>query len=300
MPHLKFEVPDLKETDAWINTDQVDLEDGMSLVYFWNYSCSCCRTRLELFEKIHQECSDLSVLGIHDPRFDFERDIRNLKDNVERLDIRHPIVQDKSGKISEAFDIAYSNSVLIIDSGKIEYQKPSNQDFEGLMKKLSEIMNLKDDVVKIGSDKQVEVPTKIFLGYDRAEGFNEEGNYPGEKKYRLPRNRKPGFVYLENRWNQKENYIEASQNSELRFNFSSSKFSIVVSPNGSIKDVEVLVNGEKVSEAELGDDLRLEDGKSYIRVKKPGVYNLIDSNDRKKEITLLPDKKTRIHSLNIN
>jgi len=55
-----------------------------------------------------------------------------------------------------------------------------------------------------------------------------------------------------------------------------------------------LIDEEPVSQEQAGEDIRLEDGRSYIRVKNPDLYSLIDSEHQEAEITLVPDKKNKI------
>jgi len=295
MPLLKTDAPALENIDSWINSAPINLEDGTHLLYFWNYSCKCCRDRLELFQRIHEEYSELEVIGIHTAQFGFERDERNLEKAIERLDIGHAVAHDAHENISEQYNLAYSNQALVVDEGSIVYQQTSKMETKELVDQISDILGIEKEVKT--SDLDQDVSTQEFFGYSRTSGLNQEGNHPGKKDYRLPENRIKGEAYLKGLWEQTEHYIESKGNSELRFNFESSEVNLVVDPNDALRDIEVLVNGESVSEGDAGEDLRIENGRSYIRLKHPGLYNLFDSEHQESEIALIPDNKTRFYAL---
>lgn len=295
MPLLKTEAPDLENIDGWINSTSIDLEDGVHLLYFWNYSCKCCRDRSNLFQKIHERYSELKVIGIHTPQFDFEKDKKNLEKAVEKLDMSHIFAHDSQQKVSDELNMAYSNQAMVVDGGSIVYQQTSSTELKKLLDKISELLGVDNEVEE--SELEREKTSQEFFGYSRTSGLNQEGNYPGEKNYQIPENRIKGETYLKGSWEQKEHCIEAKSDSELRFNFESSEVNLVVGPNEVLRDIEVLVNGKPVSEDAAGEDLRIENGRSYIRVKDPDLYNLIDSEYQSSEILIVPDKKTRLYAL---
>jgi thiol-disulfide isomerase/thioredoxin len=300
MPLLKTEAPRLKDVDNWIKSEPINVEEGTYLLYFWNYSCSCCRDRLKLFERLHKEYSNISVVGIHTPKLDFERDDKNLEKAVEKLEIEHSIAHDKEGTVFEEYNMAYSDQAVIVKEGTIVYQQNTNRDREELEEKIADILQTEKKEIRQNSNQDREAIYQTFLGYSRTEGINQTGNSPGENKYQLPKNRKKNVVYLGGKWEQTEHYIEARENPEFRFKFSSSKLDIVIGPADGLRDVKVLVNGVAVSEEEAGDDLRVEDGQSFLRVTHPGLYNVIDSSRQEIEVTLIPDRKTRLYTLTFN
>lgn len=295
MPLLKTDAPALNNIDSWINSGPIDLEEGVHLLYFWNYSCNCCRQRIKLFRQINQQYSEIKVIGIHTPKFAFEQNERNLRKAVEKMDIEHAIAHDIQRKVFDNYDMAYSNQAVIVDEGSIVHQHTHKMENQRLVEKVSEILETENELDTSELDR--DVPPQEFFGYLRTSGLNQEDNYPGEKTYQLPENRKKEETYLKGVWNQTEHYIEAGDNSELWFNFESSEVSLVIDPNDSIRDIEVLINGEPVSEEDAGGDLRVEDGRSYLRSKRPDIYTVFDSESRINEVTLIPDKKTRLYAL---
>lgn len=295
MPLLKTNAPALNDIDRWINSTPIDLEEGTHLLYFWNYSCNCCRQRIKLFQQINQRYSEIKVIGVHTPKFAFEQDEGNLRNAVDRMNIEHVIAHDIQGETSDTYDMAYSNQALIIDEGSIVHQQTQGMESERLIEKVMNVLETEKeaDISELDQD----APPQEFFGYSRTAGLNQKGNYPGEKNYQLPKNRKKGEPYLKGTWKQTEHFIEAREGSELWVSFESSEVSLVIDPNDSIRDIEVLINGEPVSEEDAGEDLRVEEGRSYIRPKNPDIYTVFDSDTQINEITLIPDKKTRFYAL---
>lgn len=296
MPLLKTDATALENIDSWINSNPIDLENGAYLIYFWNYSCNCCRDRLKLFQRIHHQHSEIEVVGIHTPKFNFERDETNLERSIEKLEITHKIAHDPEAEVLSDYNMAYSDQAFVIKQGEIVHQQTPRMETGKLVQKISDILETKE--VELNDVDQGKFVQR-FLGYSRSSGLNEGPNHPGKKKYSLPEKRKKGHVYLKGSWEQKENYIEPGEGSELRFKTESSEINLVIDPNDGVRDIEVLVNGEPVPEEVAGEDLRVEDGWSYIRTSHPGLYNVVNS-DSYTEITLLADKKTRFYALSFN
>jgi len=65
----------------------------------------------------------LVVIGNHYPEFDYEADLENLKDAVERLEIDYPVAQDNDGETWRAYNNRYWPTIYLIDkNGHIRYQ----------------------------------------------------------------------------------------------------------------------------------------------------------------------------------
>ena len=64
----------------------------------------------------------LVVIGIHYPEFDYERDLENLKQAVERLDVPYPVAQDNDRQTWGAYGVRYWPTMFLIDKdGRIRY-----------------------------------------------------------------------------------------------------------------------------------------------------------------------------------
>ena len=62
------------------------------------------------------------VIGNHYPEFNYEKDLENLKDAVEELNIPYPIAQDNQGETWWAYNNRYWPTLYLIDkNGNIRY-----------------------------------------------------------------------------------------------------------------------------------------------------------------------------------
>jgi glutathione peroxidase-family protein len=65
----------------------------------------------------------LVIIGVHSPEFAFEKDLSNLKDAIEKHDIKYPVVQDNNFNTWGAYENRYWPTKYLIDkNGLIRYQ----------------------------------------------------------------------------------------------------------------------------------------------------------------------------------
>jgi hypothetical protein len=73
----------------------------------------------------HERYQDqgLVVIGIHYPEFNYEADLGNLTDAVNRLDVPYAVAQDNERSAWGAYGIRYWPTLVLIDkAGRIRYQ----------------------------------------------------------------------------------------------------------------------------------------------------------------------------------
>lgn len=64
----------------------------------------------------------LVVIGNHYPEFSYERDLDNLRDAVERLEVPYPVTQDNDRATWGAYGVRYWPTLFLIDKqGHIRY-----------------------------------------------------------------------------------------------------------------------------------------------------------------------------------
>jgi len=62
------------------------------------------------------------VIGNHYPEFNHERDLDNLKDAIQRLDVPYPVAQDNDRKTWGAYNTRYWPTLFLVDKwGRIRY-----------------------------------------------------------------------------------------------------------------------------------------------------------------------------------
>jgi thiol-disulfide isomerase/thioredoxin len=97
--------PEIRSSDTWINTDGPmklsALKGRVILVDFWAFDCDPCKETVPHIEALYEKYSreGLTVIGVHTPRADYEKDVTKLREAVKRMGIRYPVVVDNKQKI---------------------------------------------------------------------------------------------------------------------------------------------------------------------------------------------------------
>src|SRR6185312_4384309 len=84
---------------SWINSKALTLKElrgQVVLVDFWTFGCYNCRNTLPSIKSWDARYRDkgLTVIGVHTPEFDEERETENLKRQVAELGLTYPVVTD--------------------------------------------------------------------------------------------------------------------------------------------------------------------------------------------------------------
>ncbi len=65
----------------------------------------------------------LVIIGNHYPEFDYEADLDNLKDAIERFEIEYVVAQDNDGAMWRAYNNHYWPTLYLIDKqGRLRYR----------------------------------------------------------------------------------------------------------------------------------------------------------------------------------
>lgn len=90
---------DLVNLDGWRNTanESIDDFDGkVLLVEMWTFGCHNCQARIPHTQELYAatDRADFDIIGVHAPEFDFEREIPNIEEAIERLGVTWPVALD--------------------------------------------------------------------------------------------------------------------------------------------------------------------------------------------------------------
>lgn len=182
-----YPAPEISGITTWINSPPLNLADlkgHVVLVDFWTYSCiNCIRTVPYLnrwYEKYHQQ--GLILIGVHSPEFEFEKNVHNVTQAVQRLGIHYPVALDNAFVTWRNFSNHYWPAHYLIDkNGKIVYEHFGEGDEVVTEHNLQFLLGLGDlelkKKTKEGSANLLITP-EIYLGSarskaDTAPHFNE-------------------------------------------------------------------------------------------------------------------------------
>ncbi|WP_010532663.1 thioredoxin-like domain-containing protein [Brachybacterium squillarum] len=85
---------------GWLNTGGVDLDledlrGKIVLLDFWTFCCVNCLHVLDELRPLEEKwAEELVVVGVHSPKFEFEKDPDALAANIERYEVTHPVLDD--------------------------------------------------------------------------------------------------------------------------------------------------------------------------------------------------------------
>jgi len=129
--------PSLAETDSskapefaagtWINSEPLTIK-GLSgrvvLVEFWTFGCYNCRNTLPHVNRWHDRYSDkgLTVVGVHSPEFEDEKNVDNVRKQVASLGIRFPVVTDNDYQTWRAYKVEAWPTIFLLDkTGRVRW-----------------------------------------------------------------------------------------------------------------------------------------------------------------------------------
>lgn len=85
---------------GWLNTGGRDLDlealrGKIVLLDFWTFCCVNCLHVLEELRPLEEKyAEELVVIGVHSPKFEFEKDPEALAANIARYEVTHPVLDD--------------------------------------------------------------------------------------------------------------------------------------------------------------------------------------------------------------
>jgi len=105
---------------TWINSEPLTikgLNDRVVLIEFWTFGCYNCRNTLPFVKQWHERYSDkgLTIIGVHSPEFDSERNTDNVRKQVASLGIRYPVVTDNDYETWRAYKVEAWPTLFLLD-----------------------------------------------------------------------------------------------------------------------------------------------------------------------------------------
>lgn len=261
--------PGFTDVTGYINTndsrslDLQDLRGNVVLVDFWTYSCINCIRTIPYLNDWNEKYSDkgLTIVGIHTPEFEFEKDFNNVKSAADKFGIKYPVLQDNNKGTWNAYENRYWPRKYIIDTeGNIRYDHIG----EGAYPEAEKVIQylLAERAAKMGKTEIVfsntsRIPAvsadnknsqssdidfskirtpEIYLGYQLARApLGNPQNFQPDRivSYSIlssndSTNFKPNIVYLEGQWKNNPDNVELqSETGRIILNYSAKSVNIV-------------------------------------------------------------------------
>ena len=129
-------LPSLGSATEWLNSQPLTasaLRGRIVLIQFWTYTCINWLRTLPYVRAWHQRYTDqgLTVVGVHTPEFEFERDVDNVRRAARDLSVEYPIAIDSDYAIWTAFENHYWPALYFIGAnGHLRGHHFGEGDFE--------------------------------------------------------------------------------------------------------------------------------------------------------------------------
>lgn len=134
---LTFTAPELKEVEAWIESEPLTLAGLRGKVvafHFWAFGCINCVHNLPHYNDWHKRFGSrgLVVLGMHTPETKAEHDVAALKDKIKQFAIRYPVAVDHENQNWMAWANSMWPSVYLVDKrGRVRYRWYGELNWQG-------------------------------------------------------------------------------------------------------------------------------------------------------------------------
>src|SRR5215471_8329314 len=155
---------------TWINSEPLTLKSlrgRVVVVDFWTFGCYNCRNTLpsvKIWDARYRD-KGLTIIGVHTPELQRERDVDNVRREVAALGIQYPVVTDNDNAIWNAYGVQAWPTWFVIDKqGRVRGMhvgEGAYDETEQLIKKLL-----------AESDKKIEAEKGIMT--DKVEKTDEQ------------------------------------------------------------------------------------------------------------------------------
>ena len=104
----------------WINSEPLTLKSlrgRVVLIEFWTFACYNCRNTLPTVKMWDARYRDkgLTVIGVHTPELDYERNIDNSRREVAGFGIKYPVVTDNDYSTWKAYGVEAWPTLFVLD-----------------------------------------------------------------------------------------------------------------------------------------------------------------------------------------
>jgi thiol-disulfide isomerase/thioredoxin len=301
---------EVHDASGWLNSDEFKItektaENQVVLVDFWTYTCVNCLRTLPFLKEWQAKYSDrgLVILGVHTPEFEFEKEIQNVREAIQREGIEWPVVLDNDFGTWNSFSNRFWPAKYLIGvGGQLRYQHFGEGAYVEVEQEIRDALteaghDISD--IPIGTINDADrdpvansVTRKLYGGYER--NYNQNGIYAGQEDYYIEPDATrlytdiatytPQQWFIQGLWtNGPESIIHARETANLEdhiaFYFAGRSANVVLSPSKTESfNVYIELDDRPLTSDEAGLDIEFDDeGRSYIKVDEPRLYAIIET-----------------------
>ena len=303
--------PDFVGIAGWVGAEPLSmagLQGKVVLIDFWTYTCVNCIRTLPYLRDWHRKYADrgLVIVGVHSPEFTFEEDRENVARAMRNHSLEYPVAQDNDFQTWRAYgNQAWPSKYLIDARGYVQYTHRGEGAYAETEAKIRELLleagaDLRDvevdtspepayDPVVFAADFRTGLTRELYGGYLRS---SLGGYYVAQPEYHSNSDRvldyvDPGdhqnhFIYLQGPWFSGPESLVHARESESYQDYIAIRF-IARSVNAVIEprvrepfEVQLTMDGRPLRPEEAGADVTFQDGRSFVVVDEPRMYQLVE------------------------
>ncbi|MGH8040642.1 MAG: thioredoxin-like domain-containing protein [Rudaea sp.] len=119
--NARIAAPELPTSLDWVNSDSAPTLAGLrgrvTVLHFWTFDCVNCRNILPDLRYLENKYHDgLSVIGVHTPKYAYQRQSEPVLKAVNRNHIRHPVANDPEYLLWQAYGVQAWPTLAVIDA----------------------------------------------------------------------------------------------------------------------------------------------------------------------------------------
>ncbi len=288
--------PELVGISGYVNTTPENLTNTIKnkvvLYDFWTYSCINCLRTLPYITSWNEKYADkgLLIIGVHSPEFEFEKDINNVKQAVQKYNIKYPVVLDNDHQTWAAFGNQYWPREYITDyQGYIRHDHIGEGNYDETEKEIQQLLDERSQ--HLGLNVTADQPLvdlkehqfsltqtpELYFGYSFVQGRNylgnSEGFNPGQTvSYSLPSQTNRDYYYLEGKW---QNIVDSmkleSDDGKIVLSYYAKNVHIVAANNSTL---QILLDGGSIKPQDSGDDVQ----NGIVHTSEDRLYNIVSTS----------------------
>ncbi|MEK7543517.1 MAG: cytochrome c biogenesis protein DipZ [Patescibacteria group bacterium] len=259
------------------------LRGQVVLIDFWTYTCINCIRTLPYLKSWHDKYKDkgLTIIGIHTPEFEFEKNPDNVSRAIRDFGITYPVMQDNDFATWNAYANHYWPAKYLVDkNGKIRYTHFGEGDYDETETKIQELLKesgtLTQEMPVDNPTYQIQARTpETYLGNWRIANIASPERIRQDvlTSYSIPGNLSGNSFAFGGAWTVGYEYARPTTGGKLSFRFDAKDVFLVMRPTtqGVTGSFRVLLDGKSVSVDIAGEDVR--DG--VVHVDRDRLYTLI-------------------------
>ncbi|NUO57021.1 MAG: redoxin domain-containing protein [Hamadaea sp.] len=143
---MRVRAPELRGR-GWLNTGGkelrlADLRGKIVILDFWTFCCINCLHVLDELRPLEQKYADvLTIVGVHSPKFEHEKDPDALAAAVERYGVEHPVLDDPQLEMWQQYTAKAWPTLSVVDpEGYLVASMAGEGHAEGLTRLIEQIV----------------------------------------------------------------------------------------------------------------------------------------------------------------